>query len=75
MQNARDGPLRCDPERVGQPEDNRPPSFLDIVGFSELRPIRRGRRPLVLSKPPKAPNQMTFEEIDAWVSIDVIGVR
>ena len=56
------------------PQDHPQPNDLDIVGFSKLRPIRQGRRPLVISKPLKPVNQMTFEEIDAWAGELVDGM-
>jgi hypothetical protein len=59
-----------DPRQNSTPEDG-----LDsIVGFHGLWPIRRGRRPLVISKPPKPVNQMTYEEIDAWAGELVDGM-
>jgi hypothetical protein len=72
-------PLACDSERAPEPTDPRqsptPDDGLDsIVGFHGLRPIRRGRRPLVISKPPKPVGQMTYSEIDRWAGELVDGM-
>ncbi len=76
VQSARKAPVACHPDRVSehdQPQDDPRPSELDIVGFSDLRPLRPGRRRLLAySKPPNPPNRMTPSEIDAWAG-ELVG--
>jgi hypothetical protein len=57
-----------------QLQEGRQPNDPDIVAFHGLRPIRRGRRPLVISKPPKPVGQMTYSEIDRWAGELVDGM-